>query len=42
MWCEAAEFHGVIACVDLVSVVSYIAYVKIEGLLNECLGTTCL
>ena len=41
MWCELAECQRVISFVDVLSVVSSVAYVNIEGLLNKCVRTTC-
>ena len=42
VWCRVVEFLRIIACVDVLSVVSYVAYANIQRFLNECVGTTCL
>ena len=41
VWCGVVECQRVIACIGVLSVVSYAAYVNIERLLNDCVKTTC-
>ena len=41
VWCGVAECQRVISFVDVLSVVSCVAYVEIERLLNKCVRTTC-
>ena len=41
VWCGVAECQRVISFVDVLSVVSYVAYVDIERLLSKSVRTTC-
>ena len=40
-WCGVAKCQRVISFVDVLSVVSYVAYVDIVRLLNKCVRKTC-
>ena len=41
VWCGVAECQRANSFVEVLSVVSYVAYVDIKRLLNECVKTTC-